>query len=56
MVQVLVAESYGGMDEPVDTLMAGFTDISVPAVMAPLRVKEPPTEATYQAPSFPFSS
>eukprot|EP00897_Mesotaenium_endlicherianum_P005945 jgi/Mesen1/5379/ME000268S04584 len=45
---VLVAESYGGDDEPVDTLMARFADMGVPSPLPPLRVKATPTEATYQ--------
>ncbi|KAK9817135.1 hypothetical protein WJX72_010039 [[Myrmecia] bisecta] len=45
--KVLIAESYGGQDEPVDTLTANFVDIGV-TVLDPLRVKGVPTENTYQ--------
>jgi flavin reductase (DIM6/NTAB) family NADH-FMN oxidoreductase RutF len=46
--KVLVAESYGGQDEPVDVLTSNFVDLDVTSIMDPLRVKETPTEATYQ--------
>eukprot|EP00884_Botryococcus_braunii_P015500 jgi/Botrbrau1/2633/Bobra.145_1s0051.1 len=46
--KILIAESYGGKDEPVDTLTRTFVDINVPPLGEPLRVKEDPTEATYQ--------
>jgi flavorubredoxin len=45
---VLVAESYGGRDEPVDTLTRTFLDVGITPIGDPLRVKEDPTEATYQ--------
>ena len=45
---MLIAESYGGRDEPVDTLTGSFVDINVEPVMDPLRIKKTPTEATYQ--------
>ena len=48
MLQVMIAESYGGRDEPVDTLVGSFVDISVQTSMEPLRIKETPTENTYQ--------
>ena len=48
VLQVLIAESYGGRDEPVDTLTGSFVDINVEPVMDPLRIKETPSEATYQ--------
>ena len=47
-MQVMIAESYGGRDEPVDTLVGSFVDISVQTSMEPLRIKETPTENTYQ--------
>lgn len=47
-MQVMIAESYGGSDEPVDTLTRGFVDISVQVTTDPLRIKETPTEKTYQ--------
>jgi len=46
--KVLVAESYGGDDEPVDALMRQFVDIGVEAATDPLRVRDTPTEGTYQ--------
>ncbi|CAI5528953.1 unnamed protein product [Closterium sp. Naga37s-1] len=45
---VLLCESYGGDDEPVDTLMYKFNDRGVKMPIEPLRIKEPPTEAVYQ--------
>jgi hypothetical protein len=48
-VQVLVAESYGGRDEPVDTLVGSLVDVNVAPIFDPLRVKAVPTEGTYQA-------
>ena len=44
-----MAESYGGRDEPVDTLVANLVAVNVVPVFDPLRVKELPTEGTYQA-------
>lgn len=48
-MQVLVAESYGGRDEPVDTLVNNLVAVNVVPVFDALRVKELPTEGTYQA-------
>ena len=48
-LQVLVAESYGGRDEPVDTLVNNLVAVNVVPVFDALRVKEMPTEGTYQA-------
>lgn len=48
-VQIVVAESYGGKDEPVDTLVASLVDINVSPIFDPLRVKETPDQAIYQA-------
>ncbi|CAI5508847.1 unnamed protein product [Closterium sp. Naga37s-1] len=45
---VLLCESYGGDDEPVDTLMYKFNDRGVKMPIEPLRIKESPTEAVYQ--------
>lgn len=45
---VIVAESYGGDDEPVDTIVQRFLDLGITSPLPPLRVKETPTEATYQ--------
>ena len=47
-VQVVIAESYGGRDEPVDTLVGSLVDINVTPVFDPVRVKAVPTEDTYQ--------
>jgi hypothetical protein len=45
---VLVAESYGGRDEPVDQLVASLVDVGCEVVLAPLRVKDLPSQALYQ--------
>lgn len=45
---VVVAESYGGDDEPVDTIVQRFVDLGITSPLPPLRVKETPTESTYQ--------
>eukprot|EP00271_Cylindrocystis_brebissonii_P015938 TRINITY_DN3901_c0_g1_i1.p1 TRINITY_DN3901_c0_g1~~TRINITY_DN3901_c0_g1_i1.p1 ORF type:complete len:647 (-),score=109.74 TRINITY_DN3901_c0_g1_i1:509-2449(-) len=45
---VLIAESYGGDDEPVDTMLARLVELGIKSPIPPLRVKEIPTEATYQ--------
>ncbi|KAH7306238.1 hypothetical protein KP509_22G003200 [Ceratopteris richardii] len=45
---VVIAESYGGDDEPVDTIIQRFVDLGITLPQPPLRVKETPTEATYQ--------
>ena len=44
-----MAESYGGRDEPVDTLVNNLVAVNVVPVFDALRVKEMPTEGTYQA-------
>lgn len=49
LLQIVVAESYGGKDEPVDTLVASLVDINVGPIFDPLRVKETPDQAIYQA-------
>ncbi|KAI7837261.1 hypothetical protein COHA_008875 [Chlorella ohadii] len=45
--KVVVAESYGGRDEPLDSLTAGFVAAGVEPLLD-LRVKEEPSEAVYQ--------
>ncbi|EFJ07761.1 hypothetical protein SELMODRAFT_448328 [Selaginella moellendorffii] len=45
---VLIAESYGGDDEPVDTILQRFVELGIPTPLPALRVKETPTESTYQ--------
>jgi len=46
--KLLIAESYGGQDEPVDTLAVKFASLGLAEVVPALRVKADPTEATYQ--------
>jgi hypothetical protein len=46
--KVLIAESFGGRDEPVDALRAQIAAAGVELAADPLRVKAAPTEATYQ--------
>ena len=43
---MVVAESYGGDDEPVDPMLSRYVALGVAAPFPPLRVKETPTEAT----------
>ena len=45
---MLIAESYGGRDEPVDALVGNFVDVGLAPAFDPLRVKGTPTEQTYQ--------
>ena len=47
----MIAESYGGNDEPVDTLIGSFVDINVQVTTDPLRIKEKPNEKIYQVPA-----
>jgi len=46
--KVVIAESYGGNDEPVDALRTSFVEAGVELLVEPLRVKETPTESLYQ--------
>ena len=46
--RVLIAESYGGADEPVDTLAASLLSAGAQLAAPPLRVKDTPSEGTYQ--------
>lgn len=46
--KVLVAESYGGKDEPVDSLESALVNAGVEPIMAALRVRDEPSEALYQ--------
>lgn len=46
--KVVIAESYGGKDEPVDQLRAELVAAGIDPFFDPLRVKEPPTESLYQ--------
>jgi flavorubredoxin/flavin reductase (DIM6/NTAB) family NADH-FMN oxidoreductase RutF len=46
--KILVAESYGGDDEPVDPLMRKFAEIGLQESQFPLKCQEAPTEGTYQ--------
>lgn len=44
----MLAESYGGNDEPVDTLAATFANAGLELALPALRVKDTPSEGTYQ--------
>ncbi len=46
--QVIIAESFGGRDEPVDTLITSLVDVGAEVVVDPLRVKDLPGQALYQ--------
>lgn len=46
--KLLIGESYGGKDEPVDTLAVKFAALGLAEVVPALRVKDDPTEVTYQ--------
>ncbi|KAK9802723.1 hypothetical protein WJX73_000981 [Symbiochloris irregularis] len=46
--KILVAESYGGRDEPVDTIIGSCVTASSDTSLDPLRVRDTPTELTYQ--------
>jgi flavorubredoxin/flavin reductase (DIM6/NTAB) family NADH-FMN oxidoreductase RutF len=41
-------ESYGGDDEPIDTLASRFQDLELQTAFAPIRIKDTPDEAVYQ--------
>ncbi|MGD1866236.1 MAG: diflavin flavoprotein [Phormidesmis sp.] len=41
-------ESYGGDDEPIDTLQTNLQDLDLKVAFDPIRVKDTPSEATYQ--------
>jgi flavorubredoxin/flavin reductase (DIM6/NTAB) family NADH-FMN oxidoreductase RutF len=43
-----IFEAHGDNDEPVDTLVAKFRDVGLKAGFTPIRVKDIPTENTYQ--------
>lgn len=43
-----IFESYGGDDEPIDPLLSQFRNLGLKEGFAAIRVKETPTEATYQ--------
>jgi flavorubredoxin/flavin reductase (DIM6/NTAB) family NADH-FMN oxidoreductase RutF len=47
---LLIAESFGGNDEPVDSLLAAFVGAGLESAACadPLRVRDTPTEKTYQ--------
>ncbi len=45
---VVLAESFGGKDEPVDQLCAAFVAAGLEPLLDPLRVKDVPCENTYQ--------
>ncbi|GLI69412.1 hypothetical protein VaNZ11_014019 [Volvox africanus] len=46
--KVVIAESYGGKDEPVDVLAANLVDVGAELLAPPLRVKDLPSQPTYQ--------
>ncbi|MGK7872247.1 MAG: diflavin flavoprotein [Xenococcaceae cyanobacterium] len=41
-------ESYGGDDEPIDPLLSKFRDVGLKEVFPAIRIKDTPSEATYQ--------
>jgi flavorubredoxin/flavin reductase (DIM6/NTAB) family NADH-FMN oxidoreductase RutF len=41
-------ESYGGDDEPIDPILNKFRDLGLTAAFPAVRIKDAPTEATYQ--------
>lgn len=41
-------ESYGGDDEPIDPLATKFQDLELKILFDPVRIKDTPSEATYQ--------
>ena len=41
-------ESYGGDDEPIDTLQSKFQDLNLKVAFEPIRVKDTPSEGLYQ--------
>lgn len=45
---VVIAESYGGDDEPVDTIVQRLVALGISLAIPPLRIKAIPDEATYQ--------
>lgn len=45
---VVIAESFGGKDEPVDQLCSAFVAAGLEPLIDPLRVKDTPSENTYQ--------
>ncbi|EFJ49873.1 hypothetical protein VOLCADRAFT_89311 [Volvox carteri f. nagariensis] len=46
--KVVIAESYGGRDEPVDVLAASLVDVGAELLAPPLRIKDLPAQSTYQ--------
>ncbi|KAG2499462.1 hypothetical protein HYH03_002409 [Edaphochlamys debaryana] len=46
--KVVIAESFGGRDEPVDTLASSLVDVGAELLAPPLRLKDMPAQATYQ--------
>ncbi|MBV9388300.1 MAG: diflavin flavoprotein [Chroococcidiopsidaceae cyanobacterium CP_BM_ER_R8_30] len=41
-------ESYGGDDEPIDPILSKFRDLGLTAAFPAIRIKNTPTESTYQ--------
>ena len=46
--KVIIAESYGGRDQPVDSLVSSLIGAGMEPLFDPLRVKSDPTAALYQ--------
>lgn len=46
--KVMICESYGGSDEPVDTLLSSFLNSGVEPVIDPIRIKSEPDEGLFQ--------
>ncbi|MGJ3253425.1 MAG: diflavin flavoprotein [Elainellaceae cyanobacterium] len=45
---ICMFESYGGDDDPIDPLVSRFRDLGLKEVVSAIRVKETPSETTYQ--------
>lgn len=45
---IAMFESYGGNDEPIDPLLTKFREVGLTTGFNPIRIKDTPTEATYQ--------
>ena len=44
----LICESYGGNDEPVDTMQRQLMEVDLEPASPPIRIKSEPNESTYQ--------
>ncbi|MGJ3246921.1 MAG: diflavin flavoprotein [Elainellaceae cyanobacterium] len=45
---ICMFESYGGDDDPIDPLVSRFRDLGLKEIVSAIRVKETPSETTYQ--------